>query len=242
MTLWKERKGKQNINFPKKEQNTSKQFWRDFSSLVIENEDENKRPGILKWLDKLICEDVLTQQNIKICTINVVYGNMSSGIDEYWSDSFSVNAGILSSLNSAWIFEITKVLELTGKLADCVGMLATDLELCKGMDEGEKRKNYWKVANEAKEEPYLRMDTPFRSWLATIDPSKKDSDYRLETIHNWKNTAKEIVQQIGRELVEQSGSQAFVGRGKMNAVEAFRKFRNKINNHLKGDEANVNEK
>jgi len=237
MTLWKLKKDKtKDFHLPMKEQNSSKQFWRDFSALITESEDL-KRPGTLKWLDSLVTNDVITPSNIKICILNVLYGSQSSGIKEVWGDSVSINAGLISILNTRWQGQISKHLKLTGKLAECVGFLAADLELCKGLDEGEKKRNYYKVANEAKEEPYLQLDGPFRTWLASIDPANPEPDYMEETMAEWITITKNTILKIGKELVEQAGPQAFVGSKDINAVEAYKKFRNIIQKHLK--EANV---
>lgn len=233
MTLWKVKKDRQkDFHLPMKEQNTSKQFWRDFTALLVENEDA-QRPGILKWLDSLIFRNVIVPHNIKICTLNVMYGSQSSGIKEVWGDSVSVNAGLISTLNIAWSHTIIKLLKLTDTIAKCVGTLAADLELCKGLDEGEKKKNYKKIAGEMKEYPYLQLDNPFRTWLAAINPANKEHDYMNKTMEQWIETAKRIVLKIGKELVDQAGPQAFIGNKDMNAIKAYRKFRYTIRKILK---------
>jgi len=245
MTLWRVKKEKpKDFHVPKKEQNSSKQFWRDFTALLAEsaggNEGESTskvqaaRPGILKWLDSLILKDAITPRNVKICTLNVLYGSQSSGIKEIWGDSVSVNSGIISSLHVDWQSRIAEILELTDKLAGCVGFLIADLELCKGLDEGEKKKNYYNISNEAKEEPYLQLDNPFRTWLAGIDPANIDPDYKDEVMKQWVGIAKELVLKIGKEFVAQVGTQAFIGIKEMNAVKAYRKFRYSISVALKG--------
>ena len=251
MTRWVFVKNKQKDYYvPMKEKNSSKQLWRDFSALLIESES-TRRPDVLKWLDSLIVEEIIISRNIRICTLNVLYGGGSvpSGIEEVWSDSISVNAGLISSLNEAWPPRIAKVLELTAKLAGSVSSLIAKLEQCKGLGDGEKEKkfnNHRKPDSKPEEEVYIQLDTPFRDWLADIVPDNRELDYMDKTLEVWVTIAKNIICKIGEGFVEQAGSKAFVGRAiktkdkkgdikieSINAVEAFIEFRNKVNKHLK---------
>ncbi len=50
---------------------------------------------------------------------------------------------------------------------------------------------------------------PFRKWLEEIDPVR---DEMVTVCDQWWEQAKSIVRGLGKEIVEQAGPQAFVGR------------------------------
>ncbi len=79
------------------------------------------------------------------------------------------------------------------------------------------------------EQAFFRLDIPFRSWLEKIDPEKDEMGIVCD---QWWEQAKSIVRILGRELVEQAGVRAIVGRvvtenkkqQRYTAPEAFNRF------------------
>ena len=110
MTMWRLKKDKQKDSyFPKTEQSTSKQFWRDFAPLMAKT-DGSRKPCILKWLDTLRSKRAIPSRHVRICTLNIIYGKNVCGIKEVWSDAISINTTILSELGDNWQVGISELL------------------------------------------------------------------------------------------------------------------------------------
>ena len=219
MTPWK--RDKENNIRPHRHE-ISKQMWRDFSAIIPYSND--MRPGVLQWVDSLMLES----RHIRVNTVGVQYKN-ESAVKDIYSDALMLNANLLSKLSDGWVIRITRVLEITEKMAIQLGILAYDLAKASGENsKGNKSANASK--NRVIEEAYFRLDMPFRSWLVDINPQTDD----IEVLAlSWISTARKIVLSLGEEIVSQAGVKAFVGRevGKDNkkvrctAPEAYSKFR-----------------
>lgn len=106
-----------------------------------------------------------------------------------------------------WIREIENQLGLIEQTAGQVGNLAINL----GKAAGQREANLRSEANTAKEQFYLSIDLPFRDWLLQLDPDQ-DSDDRGKLVSEWINLVRQTALSLGRQLVEEKGDVAFVGR------------------------------
>jgi CRISPR system Cascade subunit CasA len=124
-------------------------------------------------------------------------------------------------MDGAWAIRITDAISITERMAEQIRYLEKDLTEAAGG--GIDKSN-------AREEAYYRLDTPFRAWLASINPGTDDKD---ETVVKWIRQARHIVLQLGQELATQAGESAFVGRfrdKKWNtAPKALSKFKTMVN-------------
>lgn len=204
MTVWKniakEKAGKP-IYSPARH-NPARQIWRDFSALVSQAHDKH-RPGIVNWLARLKERDFIPRLHFHFQTAAISYGTMEAVIDDVFSDTISFNADLLTTLGADWISRIIEEIETAEKLAEQAGRLAQDLAKASGSADGARQKDA------AKEQAYFRLDMPFRKWLEGIDPAQ---DEMVEASDRWWRQARSIVRSLGKELVEQAGPQAFVGR------------------------------
>ncbi len=125
-------------------------------------------------------------------------------VTDVFEDSLTFHLNLLSELNGKWIERITN--EVTGceRLAWAVGTLANELDLAAGGN-GESS------VERAKEQLYYRIDVPFRSWLLTLDADQIDIE-REEKSAEWRDTAVQIADSLGQELVKQAGPAAFSGK------------------------------
>lgn len=209
MTIWTKSLSKKRnslMTFNPGHHDPSRQMWRDFSTLVVQN-DCAHRPGVINWIARLKDVEVLSKSHFRFQTASVSYGSMSAVINDVFSDSLSFNAALLTALGEHWVNRILAEIETTDKLAEQVGWLARSLALAASGDEGvgsEKQK-------QAKEQAYFLLDAPFRTWLEGIDP-EHDQDDKDKKCDQWWDTAQKIVRALGRELAGQAGPQAFVGR------------------------------
>ena len=129
---------------------------------------------------------------------------MTCGVVDEFSDSLEFHASILDDLGKNWRKKIINEIERCDRLALIVGRLGRSLDKAVGGDgrSAEKR---------TKEQAYYRMDLPFRQWLLQVQPEQNTEEqhrYRMK----WRNTSSTIIRNLGKELVDQAGSIAVVGR------------------------------
>ena len=55
---------------------------------------------------------------------------------------------------------------------------------------------------------YFAVDQPFRRWLQSIDP---ETDEPVEKAVEWQEQAYRLAAELGRQMVEQAGTAAFIG-------------------------------
>ena len=228
MTLW--RTPEKGDEYTPKRHNTAIQFWRGFASLTAE--DRNKAPGIIQWLTFLKRAKHIPSRNVQICAVSVKFGDKDFFVTDIWQDDISINAALLSELGNAWIGKIKSCLEIVERMAQILGYLASDLAKSVGELDGKSK------SNAAKEEAYFRLDMPFRDWLAAIDPETDELDTACRKL---MHTVRDIIRELGREIVAEAGVSAFVGRevgqdknkSRYTAPEAHARFCGKIYGLLK---------
>ncbi|MDD2359857.1 MAG: type I-E CRISPR-associated protein Cse1/CasA [Syntrophaceticus schinkii] len=210
MTLWQNAAKKKTDppEYHPKRHDPARQLWRDFSALVGQAEQGNneRRPGVIGWLSRLKADNIITRTHFRFQTAAVKYGDKDFFVDDIFSDSLSFNADLLTNLGKNWVHRIINEINATDKLVDQVRWLAHNLARATGDGDKESLK---KKKNAAKEQAYFRLDAPFRQWLEGIVPER---DSMEETCKQWREQARRIVRELGKELVTQSGPQAFVGR------------------------------
>lgn len=203
MTLWdgiKERG--QIIGYRPRAHQPSRQMWRDFSVLMGQ---DVRKPGIVAWIGLLKARKKLAKSKMISFQISgVKYGNMYCGIVDEFSDQLQMYSGLLDELGHKWQNTIIDEVGLCDQLAKTVGKLAYKVDRAMGGD-GKT------AASRAQEQCYYRLDIPFRQWLLAIDPDANLQDQQ-EMRRAWRNQAKTIAQGLGRELVDQGGTAALIGR------------------------------
>lgn len=207
MTIWRNA-AKKNTDPPEyhpRRHDPSRQLWRDFSTLV-EQSGSKHRPGVISWIARLKSENIISNSCIRFQTTAVKYGDKDFFVDDVYSDLLSFNIDLLTSLGEDWRIRIIDELKTTDKLVGQVGLLAQNLAQAIGDTNGNSQKNI------AKEQAYFRIDMPFRRWLEGINPNQ---DSMNGACIQWWEQEKKIIRALGRELVNQTGPQAFIGRSKM---------------------------
>ena len=230
MTPWKT--AKNGDRYPLRYE-PSKQLWRDFAAFMPN--DGDAQPGVMKWIYKLQNQENNNDKKInfpffQIHSVGVTY-KQNTAVADIFSDSISINAGMLSELGKNWVGRISGVLSKSEKMAYALGELAEWIEMAAG---GVKAGKKAKII--AKENAYFYFDIPFRTWLAGIDPIKDDINKKCDA---WTNTAREIILKLGRELIAQAGPQAFVGREinktLFTAAGSYLEFKNVISKIVHGN-------
>ena len=235
MTLWRkiqEKKGGPVSTIPKRH-DRAKQIWRDFGALVSK-EGDSRRPGVVSWIGRLKEEGMLPGRPLVTLRISCVRydSSQSSSITDSFSDVITFHVELLIELGKDWIRTVMEQISLIEDAAEAVGNLASNL----GKAAGQHGDALNTASKTAKEQFYLGLDIPFRDWLLELDP-KQSVDERLDLTQHWQNQARHIGLGLGRDLVDQKGDAAFVGRivkdkdreRHYSAPEAYRWFRRRMN-------------
>jgi CRISPR system Cascade subunit CasA len=205
MTLWR-KDAKEDVYLPRRH-DPSKQLWRDFPSFLADG-DDLKKPGVVRWLS------IQKDQNriSSMLTLNIAsvkYGDKDFFVTDVFEDSLSINAGMLSKLGEAWVMQISRLLSVTEDCIKQLFFLATDLAIASGDSDSQNHRAGEGISSAAKAEAYFRLDMPFRTWLADIDPAQSDMD---EAEQDWINIVKQVLLQLGEEIAHQTGERAITGR------------------------------
>ena len=212
MTVWRAAQASKNapVVYLPKRHDPAKQFWREFSSVFLQ-ESGGRCPGVVWWIEELIHPKnaILDRKTlIRFQITGVGYGDKDFFVTDTFSDSLTFHTALLDELGRRWRQKITDEIDRCGKLAQAVGNLAKNLDIAATDPDHAGKKN---SAKAAREQFYFRLDQPFRRWLCDIDPAW-DSETAEKHIFQWRADAKRIAQTLGRQLVDQSGSAAFIGR------------------------------
>ena len=210
-------------------------MWRDYSSLLLKGSrtsEEIKIPGVIDWAMELHRSGFIPYSMIKIRTTGVTYDSNSSSVVSMIDDSLSINTQLLSDFNDKWNHRISQSISTIEEGVKCIGSFQSDLLECDGYKWDDpvvkSRRDY------IKSEAYYRMDQPFRRWLASINPSGDDIE---ETIGRLYTLTRDILIEMGKEMMEEANNTALVGREKdtpsgtkkyKNAFKSYKQFEGRL--------------
>ena len=205
MTIWRNSaKKNEPATFAPRRHDPAKQFWREFPSVFCKGDENVHRPGVVCWVERLQGRIRLLDPRRKIHfrISGVQYGDKDFFVNDAFSDSLTFQAALLDELGKAWQRYITDEIGRCEQTAKLLGHLAQDLAIAAG----DKNDN---AAAPARGQFYFAVDAPFRQWLQSIDPENDDPE---EAIPRWQAQARRIAEELGRQMVMESGSAALVGR------------------------------
>jgi CRISPR system Cascade subunit CasA len=201
MTMWRRDKDNDQAYNPRRH-SVSKQFWREFASLTVQN--GTRQPGIVMWLATLKQKKMCPEAYIKLQTAAVVYGDKDFFVNDIISDALMVNAALLRELGADWGRRIADELAKTEECVRAYGALANDLAIAAGGDR-ESWARGKDPAAKAKEAAYFALDEPFRVWLAGIDPDMEAAsatDYKSDTMRAWLDQMARLIRGLARAMTE----------------------------------------
>lgn len=246
MTLWRIIKDKKTdrLSYRPLLHERKRFIWRNFSSLTAASES-NMKPGVVSWCDRLRRERILEKKRVLIFGIVCVRydSSQSSSITDSFADDVLFHADLLSESGKYWREEIYSQIEKIDKAAFYIGKFVGDLRRADGLDP----KKDEAPADIAKQELYYDVDRLFREWLVKIDIDQ-DEEERNNVVIELESSIRSICLSIGRNLIDQAGDSAFIGRTVEDkkkkthycAPEAYRWFKNniwKLYPNMKGVEA-----
>lgn len=201
MTIWKVTGNKKSQVFIPRRHNSSKQFWREFSSIAIE--EDNHKPGVITWIERLVDAEILDDRILSYKIASVQYGDKDFFVSNVFSDSLQIHASLISNAGDKMKQMVVDNVEFSETVSKKVWNFAKDVNLAQGGDFIPKESNCSaKVfAERAKADFYNLIDTPFRKWLYNLNPlvdntSEKETEWREECTKIALNLGKDIIKGI----------------------------------------------
>ena len=209
MTVWRDQDPKQSkktgaYTFVPSRHDPSRQFWREFPAVFCEEGGGMRKPGVVRW-EELLQSDQGRQLDRRrmVCfrISGMKYGDKDFFVNDSFSDSLTFQAELLEALKKPWRTKITTEIGNCERAAKIVGHLAQNLALAAGGGGDADSES-------ARAQFYFRIDQPFRRWLQSIDP---ETDEPVEKAAEWQVQAYRLAAELGRQMVEQAGTAAFIG-------------------------------
>jgi CRISPR system Cascade subunit CasA len=188
----------------------SRSLWRGLGALLPQSEREVQRadgatslpPISLAWIALLQHGGVLaTERSLRTRAVGIEYGSQSATVAEIVDDSLAVHPLLLSGVNAILARGVVDALERTDAAVYSLVQLAGNLAVAKGGESDGPRER-------ARESAYFLLDSAFRRWLAGLG-----GDVDIVGAQDlWFASAKTILALHGRQLVDDAGPIAWVGR------------------------------
>ncbi|MEK0306127.1 type I-E CRISPR-associated protein Cse1/CasA [Bifidobacterium favimelis] len=188
-------------------------IWRQLQSIISTGDDndvDDLRPGVIKWVEKLQKADQLSGSQIgdmlQVARIHVqgmTYGKMNGCYEDAIDDSIDANLQLLHHDASA-VVAVVKVVKGTEKAVGSLADFAKKVEECSGMSSKKGKANT--ISNRTKEEAYSVLDDFFRQKIADITSDTPVEEYR----EDWILAIFSILWNLARGIVEQSNAPSFV--------------------------------
>lgn len=221
MTLWRN-KDKSTDNKIPRTHDASRQFWRDFSSLVT-NEQKRRRPGIVSWLVELEDNNIIGSRPVNMKIASVQYDSKKMSVTNVFSDSLQMHAALISDMNPKWQTAVIDSVEFCDNISQKVWSFAQNVDLAVGGSNSTKEAKGTSAnfADKAKADFFNRIDAPFREWLCKLNPTVDDKDERQK---EWRSECVDIARRLGKEIIAQTDTAAIFGRENYSAAKAMNTF------------------
>lgn len=196
-----------------RELDPSRSFWRGLSALIPEvpGRAQGKdaapaiMPAILEWAARLRSRAILPADAVvRIRAAGFKYGSNNSVVDEMVSDHLEFPAELLApGADDLRVLALDAITQ-TERAVNALARLARNLAEAAGANAGQTDG----VGDRAREDAYVRIDEPFRSWLRTLGSGEEPH----AALSRWHAAAHRIVASEGIGLIEESGPAAWRGR------------------------------
>ncbi|UNX54045.1 type I-E CRISPR-associated protein Cse1/CasA [Georgenia sp. TF02-10] len=189
----------------------SRSFWRGLAALLpVASErvggrgvDRFLAPAVVHWVSLLEGEGLLPRHGVvRLRAQSLVYGSNNSVVDEIVDDILVLPEFLLQPGSEAQQLLARDEVERTEAVAQALANLASNLAAAAGADvvDGPRTR--------ARESFYARVDQPFRRWLVSLEPAEPIPSASAR----WQRTVRDLVENLGTELLDGAGSAAWRGR------------------------------
>ena len=216
MTLWRRNK---EGDFVPRRHDPSRSMWRDFQSILVSSfsDGSEREAGVIRWMRYLVRNGLVPFGSVTVAVAGVKYADKDFYVQDYVSDSLTVNRELFSSMGADWNVRISEAVDTTDKCVYALGRYASNVSQVCGCDENVCNS----AAGKARASAYASLDLPFRRWLSSLDPDKDDLEGRMG---EWIDSVKGTLRRLAKDILRDSGDRAKVGKDGESAFTAYRKF------------------
>jgi CRISPR system Cascade subunit CasA len=203
-----EKKLKQSPVYMPRTHQPGRSFWRGLAAILPDTTRSSSgrdaapslTPQLLSWLASLRVDGVLEARfPLRLRAIGVEYGSQNSVINEIVDDVVLLPVDVLT--NDKLRTHVTDAVADADAAVAALVNLAGNLVAAAGGDSDGARSN-------AREEGFFALDAPYRAWVGALTELPDLVDHRAE----WQRTVRKIITAAARQLMDDSGTPAWVGR------------------------------
>lgn len=181
-------------------------LWRGLEGLLVDGEEGGlpvrKRPLVLRWLDRLVAEEVLPLDLVlRTRAVGMAYGSNNSVVAEVVDDALAVHAVLLGERGAELRAAAVDAVRASEEGVQALGWLAANLARAAGGDPEGSR-------DRAREQGYFALDRPYRSWLADLAVDKNPEN----ELTGWHVDVRQLLERLAADLVNSAGTPAWTGR------------------------------
>ena len=187
-------------------------IWRGLTTILPQmnsEEDRCKAPGVVMWTGFLVDvnggEQLQQDYPLGIHAVGYEYGTQNAIVNELIDDALTVDAFLVSVKGQVAAAVAKRCMSNTGDAVEKV--LARFVKRLK-LAAGEDKELIESSTGSATAEAYFELDASFRAWLGSLEP---DTNY-AEAEEWWNRQASDMLQAMARQLAEDVGPDAVVGR------------------------------
>ncbi|MGW5068239.1 type I-E CRISPR-associated protein Cse1/CasA [Streptomyces cyaneofuscatus] len=210
-TVQEKKLGRPLIYLPR-QHDPARAAWRGLASLLYAQKqdgdtsgrstDKSLPPGVVRWLALLSAEGVLPKGSlIRTRLVGAVYGTQQSVVDEVVDDSIALPVVLLHQDRPLYGAVAVDAVSDAERAVAALGQLAGNLARAVGSEPGGPTAT-------ARDLGFGALDGPYRQWLVGLRDEPDPNDARLE----WQATARHLVLDLGRQLLDSAGRGAAEGR------------------------------
>ena len=222
MTAWRREKEKNGAMAVRPRKHNAEVFlWRNLPVLLADNE-ENGRPGIVNWISELKDEGILEEEQLlTFRAVGLEYGTMTSSLKNTFSDTVGLTTLLLGEKDEKERSCVLQQVVITRKLAERYGSFASEVFLASGGDEGERRSNITAERKKAAGDFYAAADLPFRDWLRNVG-KKYNTVQEIE--QSWWEIVSKVSQTLCKQMIKNLPEAAILGRKGYSAAKAYKQY------------------
>ena len=219
----------------------SKALWRGLEPILCVKDDDDCRPGLIRWLEEIRTEIFDSEDHVlNLVTIHaqgMVYGSQSSVFETGIDDTLSLNT-IMFRHDYDGIAAVIDVAKSADNAVQALTQFIRNLQMSAG-DKGKSAKVENRIEERIRESAYTELDRLCRDELAAFDKSKDFIKYS----NDWKDKIHRRLLEMERDYLDQSSVPVFDEHefdnkrkshtsNMMKATRAQLSFQSKLNREL----------
>lgn len=205
---------------------SSRSIWRGLSPLLSWSEKDDLRPGVVKWVARLVDAKILNRNEIEIHTQGMSYGTQNSVFADGIDDSFKIGSVLINCDSSACM----RAIEVVSQAEKAVAQLAFFVQDVRKASGDKTVGSVSRVATEGVcETAYNKLDALFRMRLAHFPLDEEEAVVYCDT---WRDEIHGCLLSLANDFVSTSSCPHFTEHEGMTVGRASLLFRSGLNKTL----------